>query len=133
LAIYYADMEGNYPAGGCPPPPTFCTIPPPSDVYNDVLEWLTVNEKYLTTIPSALVPDYHMQAPNSATIDCDVGGPYASSVSYYVSVEHEWGNETGNLPSAQWLYFFDPTQPTYGQVYVLCIHTDTKGTQWTSY
>ena len=86
LSIYYGDMEGNY----------------PSD-----LAALTVNGKYLQTIPLAKTPNYH---PDSASVAdstiTDVGG---------------------------WSYNNQPTNPNFGTVLVNCTHTDTKGTVWTAY
>jgi prepilin-type N-terminal cleavage/methylation domain-containing protein len=126
LAIYYADTEGNYPNGVCPPPPTVCHIGEGSDAAFDVLLWLTVNDKYLTTLPPAQIPDYHTQT-NSNMLDYDAAGGWADSVSDFLTMSGECST------MGQWLYFFDPTQPTWGQVYVCCNHTDTKGTFWSSY
>jgi prepilin-type N-terminal cleavage/methylation domain-containing protein len=131
LAIYYADTEGNYPTGNCPPPPGSC-MGVGSDVYMNLLQWLTVNGKYLTTISAPLVPDYHMQGAFNGVTDYDLGGAMTPSPSYFFSYDPSYVDSSDNYGA--WIYFFDPTQPgSYGQVFVMCNHTDTKGTQWSSY
>jgi prepilin-type N-terminal cleavage/methylation domain-containing protein len=108
LTIYYSDMEGLYPT--------------------DRLESLTVDAKYIVFVPNVWVPNYHV--PICDTSGCTVLiGPSSSSVSqFYQSMI-----EGPGLP-AWWVYFHDVTNPgTYGWIGVDCLHTDTKGTSWSSY
>jgi prepilin-type N-terminal cleavage/methylation domain-containing protein len=87
LSIYYGDLEGAYP---------------------DNLSALTISGKYLTSIPPAKAPNYHVDssAITLATAGDDAGG---------------------------WLYNNVIGAQFYGQVYVDCTHTDTKGSIWTNY
>ena len=87
LSIYYGDMEGQYPGE---------------------MEALTVNGKYLSTVPAAKAPNYHADT---------------SVVVYQTS-----GND-----GAGWSYDNTLTDPNLGTVLVNCTHTDTKGTIWTAY
>src|SRR5208283_4150277 len=55
LSIYYGDMEGLYP---------------------QLVTALTINGKYLSSLPSAKAPNYHTDAsvPNYASVSNDGGG-----------------------------------------------------------
>ena len=88
LSIYYGDNEGVYPT--------------------DSLGSLTLNGKYLTSMPLAKTPNYH---PDSATV----------------------ANVTSGNDAGGWAYDNTTTDPNYGTVWVNCTHTDTKGNIWTSY
>ena len=80
---------------------------------NDALSALTINSKYIAAIPMAKTPDYH---PNSST-ELDYGpAPYIPP------------NDSGG-----WAYGAAISGPTSGTVIVNCTHTDTKGSDWTSY
>jgi len=75
---------------------------------------LTINGKYLTAIPVARLPPYHQDS----------------------SARQVWNTFAGNpIPDAGgWIYMADPTiQGMLGQVYLNCVHTDSKGTVWSSY
>ena len=90
LSIYYGDMEGQYP---------------------DYIEALTVNGKYLTSIPPAYAAGYHPPHNNE-------------QISRVSAVISDFGG---------WFYDDLPASGTYGQVVVNCVHTDTKGTVWSAY
>lgn len=106
LSIYYADMEGQY----------------PTDPSN--LSSLTENGKYLTSIPVPVVPDYHPPALPPSVFSA---GAYNSASAFFAA-------SPGEPSAAYWVYFYDLTMPTtWGQIYVYCTHTDTRGTFWSSY
>lgn len=89
LSIYYGDLEGMYPV--------------------QVLS-LTVNGKYLTSVPYAKVPSYH--GDTSAEDDGGAAAP----------------NDQGG-----WAYDNVQADNNFGTLWVNCTHTDTKGTIWTVY
>ena len=89
LSIYYGDMEGSYPGQ---------------------IAALTIQSKYLGTIPNAKTPNYH--ADSSVEVDVTMGGV----------------SDVGG-----WLYNNETTDPNVGALNVNCTHTDTKGSVWTSY
>ena len=72
---------------------------------------LTVNGKYLKDLPSAWAPNYH-QATTSQQV---------FSVSPVIS---DYGG---------WMYDDRRDVGTYGNVFINCIHTDTKGKAWSEY
>jgi prepilin-type N-terminal cleavage/methylation domain-containing protein len=87
LSIYYGDLEGVYPNNP---------------------EALTINGKYLSTVPNAKTPNYHgdSAAFNIASTETDAGG---------------------------WNYNNVSTNANFGTLFVNCTHTDSKGSVWTSY
>ena len=90
MSIYYGDMEGVYPA---------------------TVGALTIGGKYLTVIPPAKAPNYHVDGSaivllTAAAAPSDAGG---------------------------WYYNDETTNANVGNVLVNCTHTDTKGTVWTGY
>jgi len=87
LSIYYGDMEGYYPMN---------------------LASLTASGKYMSAIPKAKTPSYHMDTAGvtNASATSDVGG---------------------------WLYNNVAADPNYGTLWVGCTHTDSKGSVWTAY
>ena len=87
LSIYYGDMEGQYPA---------------------TVDSLTINGKYLSTVPSAKAPNYHSDT---------------SVIAYLLN----------SNDGAGWSYNNIVNNPNQGTVLVNCTHTDTKGTVWTVY
>jgi len=90
LYIYYGDMEGNF----------------PSDLFA-----LTMNSKYMSTVPIAKLPNYH---------------PDASS--------EKFGSATAQPDdSTAWIYGNVIQDNYYGVLNVNCTHTDTKGSVWTMY
>ena len=78
--------------------------------YPDLLASLTVNGKYLTVVPNAKAPNYHgdssVETTGALAAVADGGGWYFVNVA---------------------------ADPNIGNVLVRCTHTDTKGSQWTSY
>lgn len=103
LSIYYADMEGNY----------------PDDVYS-----MTIAGKYIATISSVKIPDYH---PSTTVI------------------RHNWntnpfGCSANMLNTGEWIYWNEAGSAcvlsaphTLGELWVACSHTDTKGSVWSNY
>ena len=89
MAIYYGDMEGIYPSN---------------------MTALTLNGKYLTTIPTSRAPNYH----------ADSSGVTLFSVA-------------GMTDVGGWSYNDIATSANSGNVLVSCTHTDTKGTIWSGY
>ena len=87
LSIYYGDMEGQYPVQ---------------------LSALTIQGKYLASVPMAKAPSYHpdLSTETDAATVGDSGGWY-------------FDNVTGDA--------------NIGNVWVGCTHTDTKGSVWSSY
>ena len=86
LSAYYADMEGQYPTG----------IPA-----------LTINGKYLSTVPEGRSPNYHNASAAVAVLTAnDAGG---------------------------WVYNNVVNDFLRGAASVNCTHTDTKGSVWSSY
>jgi prepilin-type N-terminal cleavage/methylation domain-containing protein len=72
---------------------------------------LTIAGKYLSTVPNAKTPNYHADSSgivlgNQATGITDLGG---------------------------WIYDSLNSDPQYGNLFVNCSHTDSKGSQWESY
>jgi len=87
LSIYYGDIEGQYPMD---------------------LAYLTVNGKYLASVPVAKTPSYH--ADNSADV-----------------------TQTVSNDGAGWSYNNVNSDSNFGTVMVNCTHTDTKGSVWSGY
>ena len=90
LTIYYGDMEGLYPVS----------------IYG-----LTVNGKYMATLPVSKLPNLHPDAlteasGSTAAVLTDAGG---------------------------WSYVNNSTDGNFGSLWVNCSHTDSKGVLWTSY
>ena len=110
ISIYYADMEGHYAAN---------------------LNSLTVSGKYLGTLPSVRVPDYHAE---TTVIRHNLTPNGFGCGSAYTIDSGEWiyWNDDGTLcpvataPAGQ-------RERTQGELWVLCSHTDTKGSAWSSY
>jgi hypothetical protein len=90
MSIYYGDMEGVYPA----------------DMYA-----LTLNSKYMASIPLAKTPNYHADS----------------------SSEKLGNSGSGPDDTTGWLFGNVATDQFYGQFFVNCSHTDTKGSAWTAY
>jgi prepilin-type N-terminal cleavage/methylation domain-containing protein len=88
LSIYYGDNEGVFP--------------------DDLLS-LTLNAKYLQTIPDVITPPYHVKN---------------------TQVELE----TDPSDTGHWSYSNDEAElRRWGSVRVGCTHTDQKGVVWTTY
>jgi prepilin-type N-terminal cleavage/methylation domain-containing protein len=120
LSIYYSDMEGQWPGT--------------SVVGNGgALASLTINGKYLASIPLAYAPFYHPSNSNEFDIvtggSCSFGSPPTWNVTFVENF----------LASAGWVYCSVlnfgaiPPDQFLGMVIVNCTHTDTKGTSWTNY
>jgi prepilin-type N-terminal cleavage/methylation domain-containing protein len=110
LSIYYGDMEGQFPTD---------------------LASLTVGGKYLGTMPSTKTPDYHGSTSsireNTGANPCGCGGCYAMD-SGELMYWNDNGSFCGNVANPN-----GGPQRQQGEVWILCSHTDTKGTTWTSY
>ena len=89
MSIYYGDMEGAYPS---------------------TIASLTVNGKYMGSIPVARAPNYHPDSNGETELSSgsplDVGG---------------------------WYYIDTTSNANVSNVLVACTHTDTKGSVWTAY
>jgi prepilin-type N-terminal cleavage/methylation domain-containing protein len=72
---------------------------------------LTIAGKYLSTVPMAKTPNYHA---DSSTL---MLGTQAAGI-----------NGVG-----AWIYDSAVGDQYYGNVYVNCTHTDSKGTMWSNY
>jgi general secretion pathway protein G len=79
-------------------------------VYPDLLPALTIAGKYLGSIPLAKTPNYH--ADSSAV---------------------QYGVFGGASDAGGWEFNDFPNAANYGNVWVNCNHTDSKGSIWTSY
>ena len=110
INIYYGDMEGNYPV--------------------DDLSVLTINGKYLGAIPRAIAPSYHGE---STVVRANFSGEMCGCGGCYVMDAGKWGywSEYGSscagsnpagVPAHNW-----------GDVWLACTHTDSKGSFWTHY
>ncbi|MBI4423826.1 MAG: type II secretion system protein [Elusimicrobia bacterium] len=75
------------------------------------LNALTIDGKYLTAIPKAKLPNYHNDSQRSI-----VGSAY-----------EDLTDDGG------WAYVNLPDNEGFGEIYVNCTHTDTKGSSWASY
>ena len=80
-------------------------------VYPSQLAALTVAGKYLSVLPNAKTPSYHGDAST------EVDGILSALVT-----------DTGG-----WAYDNVVTDTNAGNMEVYCLHTDTKGSIWTSY
>jgi general secretion pathway protein G len=90
LAIYYGDMEGQYPSQ---------------------LAALTIAGKYLLTIPNTKSPNYHADT----------------------SVESNGTLQAVTEGSSGWWYDNVTSDGNLGSMIVRCLHTDSKGTVWSTY
>ena len=105
-SIYYADMEGQSPSN---------------------LSSLTINGKYLSSIPTMNASPYHTPTSQIVSAACG-GGPICSESGAQTILSVVIGiNESLNL--AFWLYGRTDT----GMLVVGCSHTDSKGSVWSLY
>lgn len=76
--------------------------------YPQTLSALTASSKYLKAVPSGKIPSYHQASAlvTSAVTADDAGG---------------------------WVYNADTSHSRFGSIAVNCIHTDSKGSVWSSY
>ena len=108
LSIYYAEMEGNYPAD---------------------LNSLTIGGKYLAVLPNAIPANYH---PGSSTVGTVTGnyitfmapGPPPGPVTMCSVV---------GADNPGWAQVGVSCNNFSNLISVNCTHTDTKGTTWSSY
>lgn len=91
LSIYYGDMEGQYPGD---------------------LSSLTVNQKYMKSIPTVKVPPHH---PDNN------------------SVQNSTNQSADGFASGGWGYNNAPTNTNFGTLWVNCTHTDTRSKMWSEY
>jgi len=107
LNIYYADMDGFSPCAG-------------QIVYYSCVESLTINGKYLNAVPPAEAPYYH---PPTNLVS-------ATALDHLQTYLDDYGD---------WIYIMPNTIPPVGvtasdgSVYLTSVHTDTKGTLWSTY
>jgi prepilin-type N-terminal cleavage/methylation domain-containing protein len=88
LSIYYGDMEGQFPGN---------------------IDALTINQKYLKSVPLAKVPPHHADAAT-------------------------WVNTSSTVQDAGgWAYNNQSLSTNFGSLWVRCTHTDTKSKSWTEY
>lgn len=85
----------------------------PTDLYA-----LTINGKYLPAIPMGYAPDYHI--PNAIS----TGWHGGCSPSFAIGDDFD---------TRAWAYCATPGDAFFGTLWINCTHTDTKGTNWTSY
>jgi prepilin-type N-terminal cleavage/methylation domain-containing protein len=79
-------------------------------VYPTTLTSITVNAEFIAAIGPAKTPNYH--SDSSAETDALLSAP----------------SDGGN-----WLYDNVVTDANFGNMYVNCTHTDSKGVSWTTY
>ena len=72
---------------------------------------LTVGARYLAALPAAKTPNYHPDAPSFLLVS----------------------QLTGFQDTGAWAYDAASGDGTFGQLWVDCTHTDSKGTMWTGY
>ena len=72
---------------------------------------LTLGGKYMTSIPVSKTPNYHT----------DTASMFQGSIA------------GGFQDLGGWIYDSVPGDQTYGNIWVDCTHTDTKGLVWTTY
>ena len=112
LSIYYGDMEGNWPT--------------------DDLSSLTVGGKYITAIPKHRAVGYHPDNASVCTSLAITGGACAIGLGAPPGYD-------GQVNNIIWVYWnrdeqpMSGTQRNKGDLWIGCLHTDTKGTVWTSY
>jgi prepilin-type N-terminal cleavage/methylation domain-containing protein len=78
--------------------------------YPTALATLTTNGKYMGSIPVAKAPNYHTDSSGENDVAVFTGA------------------DTGG-----WEYDNNNTDANYGNVWVNCTHTDTKGNTWNTY
>jgi type II secretory pathway pseudopilin PulG len=106
LSIYYSAMEGQFPA---------------------TLYDLTDSGTYLSYLPTVYAPPYHSSNTNAGTCTQCVG-PLCTCMLLTPGCLNLDG-----AVGVSWYYCGVPTDPTDGTVLVLCTHTDSKGTTWSTY
>ena len=110
LSIYYADMEGQY----------------PYDLWS-----LTTNGKYVAKMPSIQVPSFHAKTSvirhNLAPNGFGCGSPYMLDTGEWAYWSDDGSICGGVIPAG------GQRARTKGELWVLCSHTDTKGSTWTEY
>jgi prepilin-type N-terminal cleavage/methylation domain-containing protein len=112
IKIYYGDMEGQYPS--------------------DDLSSLTVNAKYIEAIPLARAPGHHGESRGVCVSLANIPGGCRIGL----GAPPGYDAQIGPL----WVYWeqeaFQPQTGTprhQGDLWIGCLHTDTRGTVWTSY
>ncbi|TBR25508.1 type II secretion system protein [bacterium] len=111
LSIYYGDMEGNWPT--------------------DDLSSLTVGGKYITAIPTHKAVGFH-PASNGVCASLYNAGGCGIGLGAPPLYDAQVNNRA-------WVYWdrdqlpMSGTPRNKGDLWIGCIHTDTKGSVWTSY
>ena len=107
VSIYYGELEGLFPIP---------SVSGESATSNTLGSILTMeNGKYLKEVPAAVEPPYHGTKQTAVTIDVSSANESAAP--------GEWGYKALN----------DGIGRQWGDVWVNCTHTDSKGTTWGSY
>jgi prepilin-type N-terminal cleavage/methylation domain-containing protein len=112
LSIYYGDMEGNWPT--------------------DDLDSLTAGGKYIAAIPKHRAVGYH---PDNAAV-CASAATTGVACAIGLGAPAAYDAQVNNTV---WVYWNRDEQPmsgtprNKGDLWIGCLHTDTKGTVWTSY
>lgn len=81
--------------------------------YPAELQALTTDGKYLTTIPSARTPNFHADSAAVQNFDAMI--------------------DASQSDAGGWGYVNNPKSPDWGNVFINCTHTDTRGKSWNSY
>lgn len=109
LSIYYGDQEGFYPS--------------------NLFVGLTTGARYMPQVGGvASLGNYDIPRNSNGNPGHKHGN--VSAASEVLQVPTIAASETGGEAL---LYVSFATAPTAGEVYINCIHTDTKNAQWTSY
>ena len=110
LAVYYADMEGQYPGD---------------------MNSLTLSGKYMASLPTIRVPDFHAE---TAVIRHNLTPNAFGCGSGYTLNTGEWifWSDAGALCGAAVPTTNDPPHQN-GDFWIACTHTDTKGSNWSTY
>lgn len=103
LSIYYGDTEGQYPDGGL------------KTNGSPVLAALV--PKYLAAVPPADAGGYHSSA--NTVYNHDTYSGHNHDFGY-------WGYDGVDTPAPA-------PDSDYGKVWVMCWHTDSKGSSWSQY
>ena len=79
----------------------------------DSLQSLVLNGKYMTALPISKTPNYHSDTSSVLAITSNTIGNYTDA--------------------GGWIYVNNMYAGTWGDFAVNCLHTDTRGSVWTSY
>ena len=112
ISIYYGELEGWFPN------PTASGIMATAGTLGNILTM--ENGKYIKDVPDCNCPPYHPK-----------GGNGAGSGGYVVLADT--ADETQVAGSWGYEHTQGGTQKQWGEIWVNCTHTDTKGSNWGAY